>query len=101
MPKSGGTEDLSGDVSAADMKARGDFDSPVAFELMPELEASFEAGACLGQRVEEFIGNGGSRFVGLNDAELGAQAGGIAKVEALLDADLRLPEPQVACGGQG
>src|SRR5579872_1971329 len=94
------------DMIAVHMEATGDFEASGFGPLMPELEPAFGAGAGVFSLLAGQLRGVGIRVTdsvekaGLKNGHLRLEAGVAIERIALFQANLRLPQPQVARAGQ-
>ena len=88
------------DVGCAVVEARSEFDPAARLRGVRDFDTSLGAGAVSFERRGERSGDVGQKFASLNDAGLSPQRPLISQLEALLEACLWLPEPQIARAGQ-
>src|SRR6202035_1875670 len=96
----GGRGEASG-VAGRIVEAGGDFDARVLSEFAPQLKASFERGARRGGERGTIAAAGCvGRLAGFVDSNLRGESGVAAEGEALIEAHLRGPQPQISRAGE-
>src|SRR5262245_52234310 len=84
----------------AEVESRRNFDAPRFPKLAEEFEAALEGRTISLQSRGESRRNSGRGLGGLDDADPRVEPGPLAHAKPLLEANLRLPKPQVAGPGQ-
>ena len=83
------------------MEARRDLDPASRFRPISDFDTSLRAGAVSFEGRPKRSRDVRQELTGLHDAGLRPQHPQLSQLEALLEAGLRLPEPEVARAGQG